>query len=233
MARTPSRFSQHRETKAAVSEPAPAPASSKRTVRGSGPNIEAMKSATGVAVRNWPSSSCRLLGFSMAASFMPSGYQAEFLFAIEQTGNVRRPRGRRESACGRSTGRGGRGGCHHRRAVGRQTAVCKRVVSVGGCGQLMGENAHRVPVRDIVMAVGEFKQFEVNLVSAWRFQVSGRGQVQGRATLNRGKKPRTPALSPCCAKGEGGGRATYADARNPSPRTGGQGARLPTSAAGR
>lgn len=76
MARTPSRFSQHRETNAAVSEPAPAPASNKRTVLGSGPNMDAMKSATGVAVRNCPSSACRLLGFSMAARFMKSGYQA-------------------------------------------------------------------------------------------------------------------------------------------------------------
>src|ERR1035437_7965788 len=90
MARTSSRFSQHRETKAAVSEPAPAPASSRRTVLGSGPNREAMKSATGVAVRNCPSSSWRLLGFSKAAIFMSSCYQAEFRFAIEQAGIVRK-----------------------------------------------------------------------------------------------------------------------------------------------
>jgi len=51
---------------------------------------EAMKSATGVAVRNCPSSSCRRLGFSMAAIFMSSSYQAEFRFASEQTGIVRR-----------------------------------------------------------------------------------------------------------------------------------------------
>ena len=39
----------------------PAPASSKRTMLGSGPNMEAMNSATGAAVRNCPSSSRRLL----------------------------------------------------------------------------------------------------------------------------------------------------------------------------
>ena len=51
---------------------------------------EAMKSATGVTVRSCPSSSWRLLGFLMPAIFMASCYQAEFRFAIEQTGIVRR-----------------------------------------------------------------------------------------------------------------------------------------------
>ena len=51
--------------------------------------MEAMKSATGVAVRNCPSSSWRLLVFSMAAIFMASCYQAEFRFASGQTGIVR------------------------------------------------------------------------------------------------------------------------------------------------
>ena len=41
-----------------VCAPAPALASSKRTLRGSGPNMDAMRSATGEAVRNCPSSSC-------------------------------------------------------------------------------------------------------------------------------------------------------------------------------
>ena len=67
MARIPSRVLQQRETKAAVSAPAPAPASSKRTVRGSGPNIEAMKSATRGAVRNCPSSARCSRVFCMAA----------------------------------------------------------------------------------------------------------------------------------------------------------------------
>jgi len=40
------------ESRGEVSAPAPAPASSKGTVFGKGPNIDAMKSATGEAVKN-------------------------------------------------------------------------------------------------------------------------------------------------------------------------------------
>ncbi len=68
----------------------PAPASSNRTVRGSGPNIDAMKSATSEAVRNCPSSSCLSLRLAVAASFMSSRYKTEFRFTIEQAGIVRR-----------------------------------------------------------------------------------------------------------------------------------------------
>ena len=59
-----------------------------RVALGIDPNAEAMKSATGVAVRNCPSSSWRLLGVSMAASFMFSGYQTQLGFTTEQTGVV-------------------------------------------------------------------------------------------------------------------------------------------------
>lgn len=86
MARTPSGFSEHRDTKAAVSEPAPA--STRRTALGSGPNIEAMKSATGEAARKCPGSSCLALWFAVAAIFMWSGYQPELRFAIGQEGLV-------------------------------------------------------------------------------------------------------------------------------------------------
>jgi hypothetical protein len=59
-------------------------------------------------VRNCPSSSWRLLGFSMAASFMASCYEAEFHYANEQMRIVRgimrvifspRIKGTLESAC--------------------------------------------------------------------------------------------------------------------------------------
>ena len=63
-----------------------APASSRRTVFGSRPNIAAMKSATGALVRNWPSSSCRLLASALAATFISSGYQTGIRFSTEQIG---------------------------------------------------------------------------------------------------------------------------------------------------
>src|SRR2546421_140112 len=51
-------------------------------------DISWMKSAKGAAVRNCPSSSWRLLGFSMAAIFTGAGYQTQIRFTIEQTGVV-------------------------------------------------------------------------------------------------------------------------------------------------
>lgn len=85
MAWIPQRLVQQRDTKAAVNAPAPAPASSRRTVRGNGPNMEAMKSATGVAVRNCPSSSWRVRGFPVATDFMTSCYQTDPSYASRQT----------------------------------------------------------------------------------------------------------------------------------------------------
>ena len=74
------------ESRGEVSAPAPAPASSKGTVFGKGPNIDAMKSATGEAVRNCPNSSCLFLGFAVTAGFMSLRYQIECRFTTEQNG---------------------------------------------------------------------------------------------------------------------------------------------------
>ena len=88
MALTPSFFAHTRATKAEVRAPAPAPASSNRTTLGSAPNIEAIKSATGAAVRNCPSSSCRVLGWAVAAAFIRSGYQTDAGFTNHQISPV-------------------------------------------------------------------------------------------------------------------------------------------------